>query len=331
MFDRAISSVVALSLALLVWLYARSRDQEVFDNVPIPVTVSLAASQAEHYSLEMTGAAQVHVAFTGPPNRIRELRGMVQRNELRVDLTFTVPEERQNEARFSDTLHVEVRDLHAPPGVSAVMIEGRNHIPVTLHKLSERWLPVHFDPGHDETPGVVLLDPATVLVRGPQEVLDRARFIPTQPSLVPQPSHAALGGVAVGKALLVTELEGRPIRLNRNWVTVRIPMQSRKVYELTDVPVHFLCPANFLLRPEFSNERSGKVTLKVQGPIQEEPPKVYAFIDLTRGRFFSGLNHEPLQIQLPREFSLAEDAPRVIGFELVPADFIPRGLNAMQP
>src|SRR6185437_5647302 len=52
MFDRMLSLVVALSLALLVWLYARSRDQEVLDNVPVPVQVTLAPDQAELYQLE---------------------------------------------------------------------------------------------------------------------------------------------------------------------------------------------------------------------------------------------------------------------------------------
>src|SRR5262249_9699701 len=43
MIDRLISFLVALSLAFLVWLYARSREQESLDNVPVPVQISLAA------------------------------------------------------------------------------------------------------------------------------------------------------------------------------------------------------------------------------------------------------------------------------------------------
>src|SRR5581483_1499481 len=41
MMDRMISIFVAVSLALLVWLYARSRDQEILDNVLLPVQVAL--------------------------------------------------------------------------------------------------------------------------------------------------------------------------------------------------------------------------------------------------------------------------------------------------
>jgi hypothetical protein len=48
MIDRILSILVALSLALLIWLYARSRDQEILDNVTLPVQVSLAESEADH-------------------------------------------------------------------------------------------------------------------------------------------------------------------------------------------------------------------------------------------------------------------------------------------
>jgi hypothetical protein len=57
MLDRLLSALVALCLAFLVWLYARSRDQEILDNVPLPVSVTLAASQADEYSLEVTEPA----------------------------------------------------------------------------------------------------------------------------------------------------------------------------------------------------------------------------------------------------------------------------------
>jgi hypothetical protein len=321
MFDRIVSVLVALSLALLVWLYARSRDQETLDNVPVPVQITLAAGQAEHYNVELTGASQVMVSFTGPPPRVRDVQAMLQRQELQVTITLTVPEERLNEPRYSDTVLVEASDVHAPAGLSVVMVEGRNRIPVTLHRLIERRLPVRFDHAQDE-PGVqVILEPATVLVRGPQEVLDRARSVPTQPSELPtRPANAPLGAAAVGRAPLVQELEGRPVRVVPNRVTVRVPPLNRKLYDLPDVPIHFLCPANFNLRPRFYDERMGRLHLRLQGPPQEEPPKVYAFIDLTRGRFVSGLNHEPLQLQLPKDFQLTDGPLPVRGFFLEPAD-----------
>ena len=84
MIDRLLSVVVAVSLALLVWLYARSREQETLDNVAVPVQVTLSPRQAEQYDLELTGPSQVVLSFSGAPARMRELQGMLQRKELHV-------------------------------------------------------------------------------------------------------------------------------------------------------------------------------------------------------------------------------------------------------
>jgi hypothetical protein len=332
MMDRLLSSLVAISLALLVWLYARSRDQEVLDNVPIPVQVVVNPAQADHYHLELTGPNQVPVSFTGPPARIRELQGMLQRKELHAVLTVNVPDERLGEGRYVDAVVLEASDLHAPMGVTPIVAEGRNRIPFVLHRLVERRLPVRFDSLREGVCVPVILDPPTVLVRGPKEVLDRVHDIPTQPSELPErPLNASPGAPALGRVPLVTELEGRPVRVLPTRVLARVPTQMRKVYELPDVPIQFLCPPKFQFTPTFTDERSSRVTLRVQGPVQEEPPKVFVFIDLSRGRYDSGLNHEPLQIQLPKDFQLAEDPPRVATFELRKADFVPGGLNSNSP
>lgn len=328
MFDRMLSLVVALSLALLVWLYARSRDQEVLDNVPVPVQVRLEQEQAEHYRLEVTGPNHVMVSFTGSPLRIRELQGMLQRNELQIPLTFAVPAEHLNDARYSDSILVESSAVHTPPGVTAVMVEGRNHLSLTLHRLVERRLPVHFDAVHGASAAAVVLEPATVLVRGPQDVLERARVISTQPSELPP--RSLLSG-SVLRVPLVEELEGRPVQVMPARVTVRIPPQPRKIYELPEMPVHFLCPVDFPLRPKFFGERAGRIALRVRGPAREEPPKVYVYVDLTQGSFPVGRYHEPVQIQLPKDFELVQGPPRGVSFQLVPADNLPSGLNSPIP
>src|SRR5262249_55018879 len=217
MMDRLVSLVVALSLALLVWLYARSRDQEVLDNVPIPVQISLPPGQADHYSLELNGPSQVPISFAGPPARIRDLRGMLQRGELQVNVTLTVPEDHSEEGhyldRYLDTVYIDVADVHAPPGVTPMIIEGRNRIPVTLHRLVERRLQVRVDSALEERAGQITLEPANVLVRGPQEVLDKARYILTQPVAVPaRDAGPRKGPLAIGPVPLVTEIEGRSVR-----------------------------------------------------------------------------------------------------------------------
>ncbi|MFO0878050.1 MAG: hypothetical protein U0840_11930 [Gemmataceae bacterium] len=332
MIDRLVSLVMAVCLALLIWLYARSREQDTLDNVPLPVELTLAPRQADLFSLEAADR-QVVVSFTGPPQRIRELHLMLQRRELHVVKTLTVPDDRLSESRYSDAIEIEAADINAPVGVNVIALEGRNRVPFVLHRMIEKRLPVRFDNLRESlTSGPVLIEPATVLVRGPRELLDRVQFIPTQPSELPvRPVHLSSDAAAIGRVPLVEELEGRPVRVSPPHVQVRVPGKARKLYELTDVQVQFLCPPNFMLRPRFIDERSGKVNLKLLGPASEEAPKVQVFIDLSKGKFVSGLNHEPLQLQLPREYQLAQDPPRVVAFELLPGDFVPEGLGLSAP
>jgi hypothetical protein len=322
MFDRIISSLVALSLAVLVWLYARSRDQEMLDNVPVPVQIALAAGQAEHYDLEVNGPCQVTASFTGPPSRMRELRSWLQRGELKVQVALAVPEDRQNEARYLDTVRIDAADLHPPPGVRALVTEERNRIPVTLRRLVERRLPVSLDHASEERVGQVTLEPAAVLVRGPQEVLDRVRAIPTQPfTTVARPDTSSLQEIiTTGLVPLVSELEGRPVRTTPSAVAVRLTLRPRqRVYELRDVPVHFLCPASFPLRPLWQGEHAGKVNLRLIGPAMEEAPVVVAYVDLAAGKFEPGqYADEPLRLQLPKDFQLGQNPPRSATFRLVP-------------
>src|SRR5437867_3922607 len=113
MIDRLVCLFVAVSLALLVWLYARSRDQEILYHLPIPVRVTLPDNQSGQYTLETVSPAQVLATFTGPPARIRELRALLQREELRVELPFTVPPDRLKEPRLTEALAVEANDIPA--------------------------------------------------------------------------------------------------------------------------------------------------------------------------------------------------------------------------
>jgi hypothetical protein len=330
MIDRIISALVALSLAFLVWLYARSRDQEILDNVPVPVAITLAPNQSDQYSLEVNGPCQVPVSFSGPPARIRDLRGMLQRGEVQVEITLTVPEDRQTEGRYLDTVRVEAGDVHPPAGVTPLVVEGRNRIPVTVHRLVERRLPVRFDAAPEDRIAQVSVQPATVLVRGPEEVLDRTRAVPLQPCALPPRSDEATAArtVAVGPVPLVQELEGRPVHITPASVMVHLTLQPRrKTYEV-EVPVNFLCPANFALRPGFNGDgRDGKVTLTVEGPAADEPPAVFAFIDLTRRKFEQGLHHEPLRLQLPKEYQVVQPPARLVPFRLDPPELLGKGVG----
>ncbi|MGE3806379.1 MAG: CdaR family protein [Gemmataceae bacterium] len=325
MIDRLITLLVALSLAFLVWLYARSRDQDTLDNVPIPVQITLAAGQADLYELDIPDPCQIPASFVGPPSRIRELRNMLHKGEIRVEITLTVPENLPGESPHLDTVRVDATDIHVPVGVQPMVVEGRNRIPVTLHRIVERQIPVRFNHLLDDRIAQVVVEPATVMVRGPQEILERTRSIATLPYSLSSKNEddGDRNDTTVQATVpLVREIEGRTIRSKPSAVRVRFKVRAlQKVYELTEVPVKFLCPANFAYRPRFGDERAGKISLKVQGPTGEEPREIVAYIDLTGNKFKDGLYaDEPLKLQLPKDFELTQPPPRSGSFQLVPID-----------
>jgi hypothetical protein len=314
--------LVALSLAFLVWLYARSRALEALDNIEIPVQISLAPGTADNYELEITGSGRVPVSFSGPPYRIRELRQQIQRGLEQVAVTLTVPEDKQKESTYRDTVRVEAAAVPVPPGVSAVVVEGRNLIPVTLHRLAERYLPVHLDYAGDARLSGVKVEPATVAVRGPKDLLDRARFLSTQPYTLPATESETADETQVrGQVAVLNEIDGRSVKCTPDAVTLRFRAHPKqKTYEIADVPVLFLCPPGCPWRPHFANAEDGKVTVRVVGPAAEDPPAVLAFMDLTQNNLGKGKNVAPLRLQLPKEFQLVQDAPRLLTFYLDPID-----------
>ena len=170
-------------------------------------------------------------------------------------------------ADSSDSVVIDASDINAPLGVTAHVSEGRNAIPYTLHRLVEKRLPVRFDYVREGPTGPVVLEPATVLVRGPKEVLDGAKEIRTQPSELPsRPLHAPANVAAIGRVTMVAR-GGRPaVRVTPSTVQVRVPGQARKSYDLNDIQVQFLCPPNFHFKPQFLDERSGKLSLKLRRP-----------------------------------------------------------------
>src|SRR5262249_25758 len=253
--------VVALSLAFLVWLYTRSRDQEILDQVNIPVEIQLAPAYASNYDLEINGKSRVGVSFAGPPSRIRELRRKLQRRLVQVAVTLTVPEERQNESSYRDSVRIEATNIPVPPGVMAIVAEEGNTIPYTVHRLSERLLPVRVDYAGEARLSQVKVEPATVMVRGPKDILDRIWSLSTQPYVLPSAPDAVAPNTPLrGQASLVSELEGRPLQVTPKTVSFSFHVKAKqKVFELKDVPVHFLCPPNFALRPVFAPDQPAKV------------------------------------------------------------------------
>src|SRR5262245_61173697 len=226
--------LVALCLAFLVWLYARSRSQEALDMVAIPVQFYLAPGTEGNYDLEIDKANRVRASFTGPPSAIREVLAMLQRGTVCASVTLAVPEERQKDNAYRETVEIQPAAIAVPPGVVVVVAEGSNRIQATLHRLAERQLPVRLEDAGEPRISQVKVGPATVLVRGPKATLDRVRSIPTQP-FSPESTGGEPGGDGLLRAQvsLVSELDGRPVMACPNTVALRYRLHAKqKVYEL---------------------------------------------------------------------------------------------------
>lgn len=327
MVDRITTPLIAVGLAALVWMYTRSRDLESIDNVRIPVELQVSGSQADLYDLDVAGNPEVVASFVGPPSRLRELRARLHHGELRPQRVITVPDERLRDPRYAETLRVDAAEIPVPPGVHVVVNEVHNRIPITMTRLVEKQMKVEFRHAAGHRISQVAIEPPTVSVKGPMEVLERQDYL-SHPTVLYQlpldeserPSNAPIT-VTVA---LAREVFGRSVRVTPAEVAVKfVLVPDQKDFDLADVPIHFLTPQNFSLRPRFRSEREGFIRLRVRGPAASEKPAtaaVKAYVDLTRRAFQPGMQpEEPIQVQLPPGFKLiGPEQPRLPAFELVP-------------
>ena len=136
---------------------------------------------------------------------------MLQRKELHVARRSPCPDERLKESRYSDTVCYRGRRRPRAAGrarrssaraatASPSRCTADGSAPAgALRRICARSRPARSSSSRP-----------TVLVRGPQEVLDRARCIPTRPSELPaRPMHAPANVAAIGRVALVRGA-GRP-------------------------------------------------------------------------------------------------------------------------
>jgi hypothetical protein len=314
-----LEAIVSLCLAYLVWMYTHSRSSDSTDFVQVPVQIQLAPGQRDNFAIEVQGQTRVNVTFAGPYSRIRELRRKIQRGSIQAVVAMTVPEERLHENSYGDVARVSVADISVPPGVTVELADDNANIPVTIHRVVERILPVRLEVTGDVRVSNITMEPSTVTVRGPKAILDRAAFIATQPCSLPMDREGTSEDEPQRRdqADLVTELEGRPIQTSPRFVQFRCRVTAKeRLYDLHDVPVHFLCPAGFPLRPRFLDGRGGKVSVQLKGPPIEGQPPVLAFVDLSAGNYSRGRNLEPIRLQLPKDFQLVQNATPLVAFTL---------------
>jgi hypothetical protein len=316
--------LISLCFAFIVWLYIHSRGQQTLERVQIPVVVQLPPHQRDHFAIELPGSPKITASFSGSASRLRDLHRKIESGKVQAVVTYMISEDRQNESSICDILRVESSHLRVPPGVFAELHEESVPLPITVHRIVERTLPAKLEYSGDVRLSQLKLEPATVLVRGPKAVLDRAQYAPTAPYVFSKPSEDLAESETRDVAEVVTELEGRPIQTTPKQVTFKAKVQPKKrIYDVADLPIQFLTPPGFPFRVRFQDEKAAKTTLKVVGPTGEENPPVLAFVDLTKGSFSPGRNLEPLRLQLPKEFHPLDARPILVTFVLEEPERLP--------
>ncbi len=309
--------IVAGCLAFIVWMYMHSRANQTLEHTQIPVTVQLAPSQRDHFALELPNVPKVTLSFSGPSSRMRELKKKLYRGQIQAIVPYTVPEDKQKESTFGDIASIEGAKLSVPPGIMVEWHDTNLSVPVTVHRLVERMLPVKLDFTGDVRVSQIKIEPATVSVRGPKSVLDRAQTISTLPFELgvpageePKESHAREG------IDLATELDGRLVQVTPSQVQFKCKVMPRKkIYEIAELPIRFAIPDQFPWHARFT-EKGGKLTLRIIGPAGEDVPTVRAYIDLAQEAFGRGRNVGPVRIELPKDFELVERRTPMAAFFL---------------
>jgi len=330
MFDRYfITPIIALGLAFLVWVYLRSRDQEV-QSYPIPIEISLDPQQQERYSFDGKPENQtVRVKFYGLPSRLREVKDQVESRSIVLRHMVKVPQvvDQRQDNDYQEVIQFDGSSMSLPLGVHADInpVEGR--LQVKLRRMMERTLEVQAtvttgSPQYEVDN--VRLEPATIKVIGPKSVLEQMTQLvldPWQPRL---PSGLTMTEEEVrGIVNLPSKIKQEQVKTVPDLVEIRARLKpALKEYELIDVPISFLCPPNFPYRPVFTSDRLGYIAkLKLRGPLNKTPEsRVKAYVDLTAKQsqnLKTGLYaDEAIMLDLPDGFYLAQPQPRLSTFRL---------------
>src|SRR5262249_21696851 len=137
--------LIAWCLAFIVWMYMHSRAHQTLEHTQIPVTIQLAHSQRDQFMLELPTMPKATVSFSGPSSRMRDLKKKLYRGQIQAVVPYTVQDDKQKESTFFDTANIEGAKIGLPPGIMMEWSDANLSVPVTVHRIVERVLPVKLD------------------------------------------------------------------------------------------------------------------------------------------------------------------------------------------
>ena len=188
MFDRyVITPIIALGLAFLIWVYVRSRDQDV-QNYFMPVEVAIDPQQADRYVFEGKSELKMRVKFFGLPRQLRQVKESVDQDDLGFARSCTC----RSRSTRGWTTNIAKRCSSMPPSSwprcrrafmrrSPRRGPGAGHSEAAHREVSALKPNVTPSSSQYELEGPVRLEPANVKVTGSKSVLDAQSQLVLEP------------------------------------------------------------------------------------------------------------------------------------------------------
>jgi YbbR domain-containing protein len=315
LFDNLGAKLMALVMAMALWLYATGRHTGELNG-----TVSIEVLYPPGYTLLSQSVTEVNVRLKGPKNSIDYISDLMRDRKVVARCGITV-EGGEKKDIVEETLVLDKKSLSLPPEIKVESISP-NRVKLAMSRLEKKSLRVQLQKRGEPAPGYSVASeffyPFEAQVTGPAGVLKDATTIMTVPidlsNLTPEqnrtfPWRVALEQVVTvnreGDTITVPVVHEGDVKINV-WLELAEERESR-TFEKVGVKV--LEPPDFPFKVKLHEEH---VSLKVKGPKlvldKMSPPEVY--IDVS-GLETPGPYKQPIRCNLPPQIELQEKLPEL--------------------
>lgn len=315
LFGNIGAKLMALSMAVVLWLYATGRHTgELSTSVPLEVL------SPTGYTLLVQSATEVHVRLKGPKNSIDYVSELTRQGKI-VARCAPSTEDKKEKDIIEEAVLLDKKNLNLPPEIKVDSIIP-NKLRITLSRLEKKGLPVRLHKRGQPAPGYTLAEeffyPFEVEVKGPASILKDATAIKTQPvdisNITPDQNRTFPWRVALEPKVTV-ERDGQTISAPvecQGEAKINVWFQIVEVLEsktFEKVRIKTLQPPDFPYNVKLQEE---SISLKVKGPKlildKMTPPEVY--VDVS-GLEPPGPYKQPLRLSLPPKIELEGKLPEL--------------------
>src|SRR3989338_4774748 len=291
------SKLISLLLAIGFWFYVVGEESiEITKTIPLEVR-----TPSEKISLVKSSTSFLEATFKMP----RHLLSVISSEDIKANHDVASVQKAGDY-----TFNVSEKDFSLPSPEIRVTKIFPSSVTVTLDEVIVKKLPIRVDLvgepayGYRVDQGAVELDPNAVLVEGPKAILEKMDAVETEPIQLVGRVRAFRRKVAIRKVAEV-KVVGEGVS------DVQIPVHAEFAEkELTDVPVK---PLGIPWEGHYVKLGIERLSLVLKGPRVILDPlelkDILAYVDVEGLK--SGAHEVPLQLILPPDLSLRDEAPLV--------------------